>query len=265
MAAPWVLVVLILFYAKVAPPMYLQKRVVNPPPEKVAASPEFASPVINTTEVTEKLLSLSVPEKRIPVAVYELRDKTGQLKDDQPGMAARKSTVVSQGASEMLITALDRSRQFRVLDRVNFKHLMTEQDLRGKKRLTSNDPYPEINKLIGAKYIITGAITEYNCDVITAGTGLMIAGIGGKTKFARATATIDLRVVDTTTGEVVKTLSMRDRIIGTMVGLNLFSFLKTKYLYEFEAGRARQEPINLVVRRLIETMVYELVKTGVFK
>ena len=97
------------------------------------------------------------------------------------------------------------------------------------------------------------------------GGGLKIAGIGGKTKFARATAAIDLRVIDTTTGEVVKTLSMRDRIIGTMVGLNLFSFLRTKDLFEFEAGRARQEPINLVVRRLIETMVYELVKSGVFK
>ncbi len=263
MAAPWVLVVLILFYAKVAPPMYLQKRVVKPPPQKVVASPEFASPVINLTEVTEKLLSLSVPEKRIPVAVYGLWDKTGQLKDDQ--LAARKSTAVSQGASEMLITALGRSRQFRILDRVNFKDLMTEQDLRGKKRLAANDPYPEVNKLIGAKYIIAGAITEYNCDVITTGGGLKIAGIGGETKFARATAAIDLRVTDTTTGEVVKTLSMRDRIIGTMVGLNLFSFLKTKYLYEFEAGRARQEPINLVVRRLIETMVYELVKSGVFK
>jgi len=265
MAAPYVLVLVMLAYSTIFRPMGLDKTAVKPPPQKVVASPEFASPVINTTEATEKLLSLPVPEKRIPVAVYALWDKTGQLKDDQLGMAARKSTAVSQGASEMLITALDRSRQFKLLDRVTFKNLMTEQDLRGKKRLAANDPYPEINKLIGAKYIIEGAITEYNCDVITAGGGLKIAGIGGKTKFARATAAIDLRVIDTTTGEVVKTLSMRDRIIGTMVGLNLFSFLRTKDLFEFEAGRARQEPINLVVRRLIETMVYELVKSGVFK
>jgi len=265
MAPAYVLVLAILFYTKVAPPVGLQKPVVKPSAQKVVASAEFHSPVINTTEITEKLLSLPVPEKRIPVAVYGLWDKTGQLKDDQPGMAARQSTAVSQGASEMLITALDRSRQFRVLDRVTFKNLMTEQDLRGKKRLAENDPYPEINKLIGARYIIEGAITEYNCDVITMGGGLKIVGIGGKTKFARATAAIDLRVIDTTTGEVVKTLSMKDRIIGTMVGLNLFSFLRTKDLFEFEAGRARQEPINLVVRRLIETMVYELVKSGVFK
>ena len=263
MAAPYILVLVMLAYSTIFRPLGVDKPAVKPPLEKVVAAPEFASPVRNTTDATERLLSLPVPEKRIPVAVYELRDKTGQLKDDQ--LAARKSTAVSQGASEMLLTALDRSRQFRVLDRVTFKHLMTEQDLRGKKRLIENDPYPEINKLIGAKYIIAGAITEYNCDVITMGGGLKIAGIGGKTKFARATAAIDLRVVDTTTGEVVKTLSMRDRIIGTMVGLNLFSFLRTKDLFEFEAGRARQEPINLVVRRLIETMVYELVKSGVFK
>jgi len=236
---------------------------VNKLPEKVVAPPVINSPVINTTGVTEKLLSLPVPEERIPVAVFELRDKTGQYRDDK--LANRKSTVVSQGATEMLITALDRSQQFIILDRVNFQHLLTEQDLRGKKRLAENNPYPEINKLIGAKYIIEGAITEYNCDVITGGTKLAIAGVGGKTKFAQATAAIDLRVTDTTTGEVLKTLSMKDKIIGKMVGANLFSFFKTENLYEFESGKANQEPINLVVRRLIEDMVYKLVKSGVFK
>jgi len=255
---PWVILIAILACTTVFKPASLDK-----PPEKVAAPPVINSPAMNTTEVTEKLMSLPVPEERIPVAVYGLWDKTGQYKDDQ--LANRKSTVVSQGASEMLITALDRSHQFIILDRVSFKNLLTEQDLRGKKRLAENNPYPEINKLIGAKYIIEGAITEYNCDVITGGTKLAIAGVGGKTKFAQATAAIDLRVTDTTTGEVLKTLSMKDKIIGKMVGANLFSFFKTENLYEFESGKAQQEPINLVVRRLIESMVYELVESGVFK
>jgi len=256
---PWAILVAILACTTVFKPT----TTVDKPSQKVIAPPVINSPVINTTEMTEKLLSLSIPKERIPVAVYELRDKTGQYKDDK--LANRKSTAVSQGASEMLITALDRSHQFIVLDRVNFKNILTEQDLRGKKRLANNNSYPELNKLIGAKYIIEGAITEYNCDVITGGTNLKIVGIGGKTKFAKATAAIDLRVTNTTTGEVIKTLSMKDKIIGKMVGANIFSFFKTENLYEFESGKANQEPINLVVRRLIENMVYELVKSGVFK
>ncbi|MEA1964876.1 MAG: CsgG/HfaB family protein [Candidatus Aerophobetes bacterium] len=258
MGAPLVFVVAVLALATVFKPVNTDK-----PPQEVVAPPVISSPQVNTTEITEKLLSLSVPEERVSVAVYELRDKTGQYKDDK--LANRKSTAISQGATEMLITALDRSHQFTVLDRVNFKHLLTEQDLRGKKRLAKNNPYPELNKLIGAKYIVGGAITEYNCDVVTGGTKLAVAGVGGKTKFAKATAAIDLRVTDTTTGEVVKTLSMKDKIIGKMVGLNLFSFFKTENLYELESGKGNQEPINLVVRRLIEDMVYQLVESGVFK
>ena len=58
---------------------------------------------------------------------------------------------------------------------------------------------------------------------------------------------------------------MRDKIIGKMVGLNVFAFFNGASLYEFELGKADQEPINMVIRRLIEYMVLELVKSGVFK
>lgn len=221
------------------------------------------SPTVNITIVTEELSNLTPPEERVPLAVYELRDKTGQYKDDEIG--TRKSTIMSQGAVEMLITALDRSGQFKVLDRVIFQHILTEQDLRGKKRLVNDDSYPHLNKLIGAKYIIEGAVTEYNCDVVTSGVGLTIGGKGGRYKYAKATAAIDLRVTDVSTGEVVKTLSMRDKMVGKMVGLNIFAFFNGASLYEFELGKADQEPINLVIRRLIEHMVLELVKSGVFE
>ncbi|MEA1965150.1 MAG: CsgG/HfaB family protein, partial [Candidatus Aerophobetes bacterium] len=149
MGAPLVFVVAVLALTTVFKPVNTDK-----PPQEVVSPPVISSPQINTTEITEKLLSLSVPEERISVAVYELRDKTGQYKDDK--LANRKSTAISQGATEMLITALDRSHQFIILDRVNFKNLLTEQDLRGKKRLAENNPYPELNKLIGAKYIVGG-------------------------------------------------------------------------------------------------------------
>ena len=221
------------------------------------------SPTLNVTIETEELLNLPAPEERVPVAVYELLDKTGQYKDDEIG--TRKSTIMSQGAVEMLITALDRSGQFKVLDRVIFQHILTEQDLRGKGRLVNDDSYPQLNKLIGAKYVIEGAVTEYNCDVVTGGVGLTIGGKGGRYKSAKATAAIDLRVTDVSTGEVVKTLSMRDKMVGKMVGLNIFAFFNGASLYEFELGKADQEPINLVIRRLLEHMVLELVKSGVFE
>lgn len=252
-----------IFALMIIVPVLLKGGAPLPVPDAAALERMTNSPTLNVTIVTEELSNLPAPEERVPVAVYELKDKTGQYKDDEIG--TRKSTIMSQGAVEMLITALDRSGQFKVLDRIIFQHILTEQDLRGKKRLVNDDSYPHLNKLIGAKYIIEGAITEYNCDVVTGGIGLTIGGKGARYKHARATAAIDMRVTDVSTGEVVKTLSMRDKMVGKMVGLNVFAFFNGTSLIEFELGKADQEPINMVIRRLIEHMVLELVNSGVFE
>ena len=55
---------------------------------------------------------------------------------------------------------------------------------------------------------------------------------------------LDLRATDITNEELVKSLRVRDTIMGTTAGLNLFSLLKAKLLYEFWAGADRQKPIT---------------------
>ena len=102
--------------------------------EAVLASPEailMSQP--NVTTATQLLVALPEPETKIPIAVYAIRDNTGQLKADM-GAA---STVVTQGATEMLITALHRSRQFKILDRSNFADFINEQNLVVQNRVVS--------------------------------------------------------------------------------------------------------------------------------
>ena len=61
--------------------------------------------MLYTTAIHKNLISLPPPEQKIVVAVYKFRDQTGQYKPSDT--AANFSTAVTQGATTMLIKALE--------------------------------------------------------------------------------------------------------------------------------------------------------------
>ncbi len=203
----------------------------------------------NVTSATQLLAALPDKDNKDKIAIYEIADKTGQYSEIG-------SNIVSQGATEMLITALVRSRQFEVLDRVNFSTFMTEQSLVEQSRTVAGQG-PKIGNLMGADYVIAGAVTEYQIDKRTGGLGLIIAGKGGIKEYAVASCAVDIRVTDTTDGKVVWAKSLKKEIIGEKIGLEVFSFMDNN-IVEFETGSGKQEVINLVVRTLLEEAVYKL-------
>jgi len=203
----------------------------------------------NVTTATQLLAALPDKEEKHKIAIYDIADKTGQYSEIG-------SNIVSQGATEMLITALVRSRQFEVLDRVNFSAFMTEQSLVEQNRIIEGQG-PIIGNLLGADYVIAGAVTEYQIDKRTGGLGLIVAGKGGTKEYAVASCAVDLRVTDTTDGKVVWAKSLKKEIVGEKIGIEVFSFMDNN-IVEFETGRGKQEVINLVVRTLLEEAVYKL-------
>lgn len=226
--------------------------------EAVLAAPEtILMSETNITTASQLLAALPEPKERIPISIYAVTDSTGQFKAD----GGASSSVVTQGSTEMLITALQRSRQFTILDRVRFGDLMNEQNLISSSRIAPGQG-PELGALTGANYMITGSITEYQVSKETGGIGLVIAGKGGSTEYAKASVALDLRVINLTTGEVIWAESLKGEIIGEKVGLQLFSFLG-KNIVEFETGQGKQQVINLVVRTLLEEAVFKLVQSQV--
>ncbi|MFW6301864.1 MAG: CsgG/HfaB family protein [Bacillota bacterium] len=217
--------------------------------EILADSDEILSAEPNVNTSTQLLASLSEPEEKSSVAVFEIADKTGQRTETN-------SALVSQGAGDMLITALKRSRQFKVLDRISNDNLMNEHELKDNNLIPSGEG-PELNELTGADYIIDGAVTEYQVDKKSGGSGLSIAGVGGSNEYAVASTAIDLRLVDTTSGEVVWSRSLKDEIEGKRVGVEAFEFMGDN-IVEFESGQGKQEVVNLVLRTLLEEAVFEL-------
>ncbi len=213
-------------------------------------------PIHNVTDMNDYLKSLPHPRQKIPVAIYDLNDRTGQYleMDDY----SSHSTAISQGATDMLINALLNSEQYIIADRSILNQFMTEQDLKRKKQIGFNSQKPfQLNQLRESKYIITGSITEYGI-MDTGGTKLKVDGKGFNTEGVIAYAALDLRIVNSFTNEVEYTIALKDGIKGEKKGLDVFSFLGDDYMVDLETGTGWQEPINLVVRRLIEAAVYDM-------
>ncbi|MFW5991740.1 MAG: CsgG/HfaB family protein [Halanaerobiaceae bacterium] len=224
--------------------------------EIMDSSEEIISSEANVTPATQLLAALPEPAEKAKIAVYEIADKTGQRKDNI------NSSVVTQGATDMMVTALHRSRQFVILDRVNFNNFINEQNLQAQDRIAPGEG-PDIGNMSGPDYIISGAITEYQVDKDTGGIGLKIAGKGGSKKIARASCAVDLRLTNATTGEVVWGRSLKKEITGERVGLQVFSFMGDNVV-EFESGKGMQEVINLVVRTLLEEAVFKMYESNLF-
>ena len=94
------------------------------------------------------------------------------------------------------------SAKFSVIEREKLDLVMKEQVLSGAGAL---DPQSaaKMGKLLGVKYILTGGIDKFSINTTRATVGRL--GLGGNV--AQAETTINMRFIDTTTGERVVSLS----------------------------------------------------------
>ena len=124
--------------------------------------------------------------KKIPVVVMDFETRV-------PGHGWR----VGKGASDMLITALVKTKKYRVYERERLKSIMKEQKLQMSGAVDMSTAV-QIGKLVGAKYILTGAVTEFGVAKSGAhGGGFFDVG---KQHYR---ATVDVRAVNVKTGEIV--------------------------------------------------------------
>ena len=110
---------------------------------------------------------------------------------------------VGKGLADILITTMLEKNRFRLMERTLLEKVISEQDLGTAGRL---DPVTaaKVGKIIGADYLVIGSVTDFSWDKKTSGIIVPIGGIGGiggsRTK---AHVAVDLRVVDSTTGEIL--------------------------------------------------------------
>jgi len=210
------------------------------------------------TQTHLDLIQLPRTKGKIVAAVYGFRDQTGQYK---PSSENQLSTAVTQGATSMLVKALNDSDWFIPVEREGLQNLLTERKI--IRALELNNEKMSVPPLMSASILIEGGIIAYDSNVKTGGTGARYLGIGLNKQYRVDQVTTNLRAVDVRTGQILNSISTTKTIYSYQLAANVFKFTSFKNLFESDVGFTSNEPSQLCVQDSIEAAVIHLIAEGI--
>lgn len=215
------------------------------------------------TPVKKDLMELPTPKEKIVAAVYKFRDQTGQYKPSETG--ANWSTAVTQGATTILIRALEESGWFIPIERENISNLLNERKIiRSSRAQYEGDNGSLLPPLLFAGVILEGGIVSYESNVFTGGAGARYFGADLSGQYREDRISIYLRAVSTANGKILKTVYTTKSILSQEVSAGFFRYVKLKRILEAETGFTYNEPTEICVTEAIEKAVESLIIEGVF-
>ncbi|TPG41767.1 CsgG/HfaB family protein [Flavobacterium pectinovorum] len=218
-----------------------------------------------STPATSLLKELPKPKEQIVVGVYKFRDQTGQYKPQENG--SNFSTAVTQGATSILLKALEDSKWFIPIERENIGNLLQERNLirstRQEYSKNANPNEPQLTPLLYAGVLLEGGIISYDSNIITGGFGARYFGTGGSIKYRQDRVTVYLRMVSTSNGKILKSVYVSKTILSQAIDESLFKYVSFKRLLEVETGYTTNEPVHMAVTEAIEKAVQSLVLEGI--
>lgn len=191
---------------------------------------------------------------RPTVAVGNITDKTGKRAYD----LTNDSAEVSQGVSEMVISAFYRTRQVNLAERLDPRIALAEQQLIQTGLI--KQPAAPAN-VAPAHFVMLGAVTELNYNIHSGGERLFVAGVGGSRRAAVINVGLDLRLVEVKSLGTVYVTSLQKQIVGVEYEAGIFRFFGDQFV-EFDSGEVRNEPLQLGLRSVVELAVYQILTEG---
>ncbi len=186
------------------------------------------------------IVSSSPGQVKKRVAVAEFSNKSGYR-------------GAGEGVSDMLTTALVKSGEFVVIERKELGKIMEEQHLGASGQVTP-ETAAKVGKLLGADLLVLGSLSELGTKdrAVSGGSNLFGAAINAKS----ARAAVDIRLVNSTTGEVIasETEEGTESTIGlggSYKGINFSDFSKWN---DTDLGKAAREAIDKCVELIRDNM-----------
>jgi len=216
------------------------------------------------TPAKKILLDLPKAQEKIVVAVYKFRDQTGQYKASETG--ANWSTAVTQGATTILIRALEESGWFIPIERENMANLLNERKIIRTSRAQyegGEDNNSLLPPLLFAGVLLEGGIISYESNILTGGAGIRYFGADASGQYREDRVSIYIRAVSSANGKVLKTVYTTKSILSQEVSVGLFRYVKSKRLLEAETGFTYNEPSEICVTEAIEKAVESLIIEGI--
>ncbi|WP_081816400.1 CsgG/HfaB family protein [Fodinicurvata fenggangensis] len=215
--------------------------------------PFFSFPVTsNDTPYSQCLASFKkYPANNLPAfTVGEVADKTGQID------RTSNSAVISQGVSEMVMSALWKTGKAKLVERFDLRIPLAEMKMI-EQGLTTRPQNGMASSIRASDFVVLGALTELNYNIVSQGAGLWVGGIGAGARTVVINVGLDLRVVNSRNFDVGYVSSLQKQIYGYEVEANVFRFFGSQ-LVEFDAGRIQNEPLQLGVRSVVEMAIYQI-------
>jgi curli biogenesis system outer membrane secretion channel CsgG len=162
----------------------------------------------------------------------------------------------------MLESSLYDTGRFVIVERQELGAVLAEQDLQNSGRTAQASQVAGTGKIRSAKYLATGAITEASYNTSGNSGGLRIKGFNIGAKSDKASIVAVIKLIDTTSGEVVASKRLRGEAgksgltlgySGSRFGTQLAGFAKTPL------GEAAQDVIDQATQFIaLEMESYDL-------
>jgi len=182
------------------------------------------------------------------IAVFDFEDKTDHrlrwYKADQP---------VGHGMADMLVTALVKSGEYVVIERQAIKKIIQEQKL-GLSGMVTPQTAVQVGKLLGVELAIIGSVTEFGYS--SSETKGSFGGIGGGVKTTESSVGIDVRFINTTTGEILAADNVRKQESSSGISFSN-SELNVSNKKDFDdsiVGKATRDAIESIVELIGDQM-----------
>lgn len=145
----------------------------------------------------------------------------------------------------MVTNELAGTGNFRVVERSKLEHVLREQDLGATGRVRKGTA-AKLGKLTGAKYLVMGTLTAFEQSSQGTGGGLSFGGISIGGKQEKAYMAVDLRVVDTTSGEIAFSRTVEANSSSSGFNLGLY-----KGGFGGKLAQHKKTPVGKAIRAVI--------------
>ena len=192
-----------------------------------------------------------------PLAAKSDKIRIGVLRFTNDTRASWWNSQVGNELSDMLAAELVSTRSFSVLERKELDAVLGEQDLSASDRV-SEATKVKMKQLKGAQYLIAGTVSAYEENVKGGGAGVRLGPISLGGSKEKAYIAVDMKVVDTETGEIVDARTIEATAKGSALsaGLSIRNFSINGGGYEkTPAGKAIRACILYIAEYLECSMV----------
>ncbi len=169
---------------------------------------------------------------------------------------AYSQATIGNGMADQLTDALMQSGQFTVMERQNIKDVIKEEDFANSGRVQKSKS-AQTGKLVSAQILVQGTITEFENNSSGSAKGIGFGGFHVGNSHQEAHIGLIIRLIDTTTGEVLASQRVEGKAEsgGMKLGVNMGAVqYGSSDFNKTPMGKAVQEAIDNAVALIADKL-----------